>query len=104
MSKIVLDTNSLIQSIPPKVSTVRFGIAFLDGTNELCVSYPRAIWLIRMDNYIPEKMKYLLLVVFAAGILLGGPALHAQHSMGGNRVVEYSDGGYAGGWYLYGRS
>lgn len=27
-------------------------------------------------------MKYLLLVVFAAGILLGGPALHAQHSMG----------------------
>ena len=27
-------------------------------------------------------MKYLLLVVFAAGILLGGPTLHAQHSMG----------------------
>ncbi len=27
-------------------------------------------------------MKYLLLVVFAAGILLGGPTLYAQHSMG----------------------
>lgn len=40
MSKIVLDTNSLIQSIPPKSKYRKIWDSFLDGTNELCVSYP----------------------------------------------------------------
>lgn len=38
MSKIVLDTNSLIQSIPPKSKYRKIWDSFLDGTNELCVS------------------------------------------------------------------
>ena len=38
MSRIVLDTNSLIQSIPPKSKFHKIWKSFLDGTNELCVS------------------------------------------------------------------
>lgn len=38
MSRIVLDTNSLIQSIPPKSKFRRIWESFLEGTNELCVS------------------------------------------------------------------
>lgn len=38
MSRIVLDTNSLIQSIPPKSKFHKIWESFLDGTNELCVS------------------------------------------------------------------
>lgn len=38
MSRIVLDTNSLIQSIPPRSIYRRIWDSFLDGTNELCVS------------------------------------------------------------------
>ena len=38
MSRIVLDTNSLIQSIPPKSIYHAIWQSFLDGTNTLCVS------------------------------------------------------------------
>ena len=38
MSRIVLDTNSLIQSIPPKSKFHKICKSFLDGPNELCVS------------------------------------------------------------------
>ncbi len=38
MSRIVLDTNSLIQSIPPKSVYHAIWQSFLDGTNTLCVS------------------------------------------------------------------
>ena len=38
MSKIVLDTNSLIQSLPSRSRYHRIWLSFLDGTNELCVS------------------------------------------------------------------
>ena len=38
MARIVLDTNSLIQSIPPKSRYHHIWLSFLDGTNELCVS------------------------------------------------------------------
>ena len=38
MSRIVLDTNSLIQSIPPKSRYHAIWQSFLDGTNTLCVS------------------------------------------------------------------
>ncbi len=38
MSKIVLDTNSLIQSIPPRSRYHAIWQSFLDGTNVLCVS------------------------------------------------------------------
>lgn len=38
MSRIVLDTNSLIQSIPPKSNYHAIWQSFLDGTNTLCVS------------------------------------------------------------------
>lgn len=38
MSRIVLDTNSLIQSVPRKSKYRPIGNSFLDGTNELCVS------------------------------------------------------------------
>lgn len=38
MSRIVLDTNSLIQSIPPRSRYHRIWQSFLDGTNILCVS------------------------------------------------------------------
>lgn len=38
MSRIVLDTNSLIQSLPPKSKYHKIWKSFLDGTNELCVS------------------------------------------------------------------
>ena len=38
MSRIVLDTNSLIQSIPSRSKFHKIWSSFLDGTNELCVS------------------------------------------------------------------
>ena len=38
MSRIVLDTNSLIQSIPSKSKFHKIWQSFLVGTNELCVS------------------------------------------------------------------
>lgn len=38
MSRIVLDTNSLIQSIPSRSKYHKIWSSFLDGTNELCVS------------------------------------------------------------------
>lgn len=38
MSRIVLDTNSLIQSIPPRSIYHAIWQSFLDGTNTLCVS------------------------------------------------------------------
>ena len=38
MSRIVLDTNSLIQCIPPRSQYHTIWQSFLDGTNELCVS------------------------------------------------------------------
>ena len=38
MSRIVLDTNSLIQSIPSRSKFHKIWRSFLDGTNELCVS------------------------------------------------------------------
>ncbi|MBQ8887895.1 MAG: putative toxin-antitoxin system toxin component, PIN family [Bacteroidaceae bacterium] len=38
MSRIVLDTNSLIQSIPPRSKFHKIWESFLEGTNELCVS------------------------------------------------------------------
>ena len=38
MSRIVLDTNSLIQSIPPRSVYHAIWQSFLDGTNTLCVS------------------------------------------------------------------
>lgn len=38
MARIVLDTNSLIQSIPPRSKFHHIWKSFLDGTNILCVS------------------------------------------------------------------
>ena len=38
MSRIVLGTNSLIQSIPSKSQYRRIWDSFADGINELCVS------------------------------------------------------------------
>lgn len=38
MARIVLDTNSLIQSIPPRSKYHQIWKSFLDGTNVLCVS------------------------------------------------------------------
>ncbi len=38
MARIVLDTNSLIQSIPPRSRYHHIWKSFLDGTNVLCVS------------------------------------------------------------------
>ena len=38
MARIVLDTNSLIQSIPPRSKYHHIWKCFLDGTNVLCVS------------------------------------------------------------------
>ncbi|MDF9828938.1 putative toxin-antitoxin system toxin component, PIN family [Parabacteroides sp. PF5-6] len=38
MSRIVLDTNSLIQSLPPRSKYHRIWESFLDGTNQLCIS------------------------------------------------------------------
>lgn len=38
MSRIVLDTNSLVQSLPSKSRYHKIWESFLDGTNELCVS------------------------------------------------------------------
>lgn len=55
MSKIVLDTNSLIQSIPPKSKYRKIWIAFWMVLTNYVYLIPRAIWLIGTDNYIPEK-------------------------------------------------
>ena len=38
MSRIVLDTNSLVQCISPKSKYRKIWVCFLDGTNLLCVS------------------------------------------------------------------
>lgn len=38
MARIVLDTNSLIQSIPPRSKYHHIWKSFLDGTNVLCIS------------------------------------------------------------------
>lgn len=38
MSRIVLDTNSLVQCISPKSRYRKIWDCFLDGTNLLCVS------------------------------------------------------------------
>lgn len=38
MSRIVLDTNSLVQSLPSRSRYRKIWDSFLDGTNELCVS------------------------------------------------------------------
>lgn len=38
MNRIVLDTNSLIQSLPPRSPYHKIWLSFLDGTNLLCVS------------------------------------------------------------------
>lgn len=70
MSRIVLDTNSLIQSLPPKSKYHKIWKSFLDGTNELCVS--TAI----LDEYeeILERLAGVEIAKLTINLILNNPS------------------------------